>query len=52
MSGQEKKSKTNLIYVVIGILTLVVAITGATFAYYTPEFDSFNLKIFSRRYKT
>ena len=35
MSGQEKKSKTNLIYVVIGILTLVVAITGATFAYYT-----------------
>lgn len=32
---KKKNEKTSLIYVVIGILTLVVAITGATFAYYT-----------------
>ncbi len=30
-----QKNKNNIIYIVIAVLTLMVAITGATFAYYT-----------------
>lgn len=32
---EKQKSKQNIIYIVIAVLTLMVAITGATFAYYT-----------------
>lgn len=34
MESQERK-KENILYIVIGIMTLMVAIIGATFAYYT-----------------
>lgn len=32
---EKQKNKNNIIYIVIAVLTLMVAITGATFAYYT-----------------
>ena len=32
---EKQKKKNNIIYIVIAVLTLIVAITGATFAYYT-----------------
>lgn len=32
---ENQKNKNNIIYIVIAVLTLMVAITGATFAYYT-----------------
>lgn len=33
--NNEKRTKNNLLYAVLGILVLVVSVTGATFAYYT-----------------
>lgn len=31
----QKNNKTNILYAAIGVLTLMVTITGATFAYFT-----------------
>ena len=33
--NNEKRTKNNLLYAVLGILVLIVSVTGATFAYYT-----------------
>ncbi len=35
MKEEQNKDKKNIIYIVIGVLTLIVAVTGATFAYFT-----------------
>lgn len=39
---EQKQTRNNIIYAAIGVMTLIVAITGATFAYFTATRSSVN----------